>query len=284
MPTAHNSTTATWEEIFERSTNFGQSLDRSTANGKSSSNLATTAAITASDFTVKNATATDIANLNTSLAYLETSATASSIITGLKSKSVKISIIHDGNDRYSSSTNTIYWDPNSALTVQDNATGKAVGVQSAALGLIHEGAHATDANLALHASTYNAQYDDDAEAYAVGKEDIIAGDLGETKRYNHGGVNLPYEANPTEHSTPKGDGTYTYAAWINGAIVKGGVYTLGSAPSTLPAITAARSNTTTSSVDQLISALGSFAPASAATQSLFAANDAHAAPLLAYAR
>ncbi|MBN3815889.1 hypothetical protein G3N57_04385 [Paraburkholderia sp. Se-20369] len=240
-------------------------------------------AITAADFVVKGATAQDIADLNTSLTYLETSSNALKIIQEMKANTVAIEIIHDGNDQYDSGTNTILWDPHSALTVRDNATGKAVGVQSAALGLAHEGAHSTDPDLARHAATYNAQYDDDAEKYAVGKEDLIATDLGETLRYNHGGVGLPNELNSTEHSTPKGDGTYTYAEWSGGKIITAGTYKMGTSPDQLPDIGVGEASATRT-LGNLISAMGAFGPKAAAISHLGAMNDSHATLQLAVGR
>jgi hypothetical protein len=47
----------------------------------------------------------------------------------------KIEFITDGNDRYNHTTNTLYWDPKSAMTNTNGST------QSAALGLLHEEDH-----------------------------------------------------------------------------------------------------------------------------------------------
>ncbi|WDD92030.1 hypothetical protein Bsp3421_002000 [Burkholderia sp. FERM BP-3421] len=240
-------------------------------------------AITADDFVVKGATAQDIADLNTSLAYLETSANALKIIQGMKANKVAIEIIHNGDDHYSPDSNTIAWDPHSALTVQDNATGQAVGVQSAALGLAHEGAHSTDPDLATHSGTLNAQYDNDAEKYAVAKEDLIATDLGETLRYNHLGFGLPNEVNPTEHSTPKGDGTYTYAEWSGGKIITGDTYQMGMSPANLPDVSAGQT-LAARTLSNLISAMGAFEPQAAVVSHLSAINDSHATLQLAVGR
>ncbi|HEX7650442.1 MAG TPA: M91 family zinc metallopeptidase, partial [Noviherbaspirillum sp.] len=134
---------------------------------------------TAADFTVQNATAEDTAQLNHALEYLQQSPDAQEILKGMHDKGVKISIIHDGNDHYTDGNKTIYWDPKSALTVQPNAGGKSTGMQSPALGLIHEGAHATDPDLVKHASEANAQYENNAEKYAIDKENKIGATLGE---------------------------------------------------------------------------------------------------------
>src|SRR5882757_2795828 len=105
-------------------------------------------ALTALDFHVTHATADDVAALNLALSYLGNSPTASAIMQQVADMGVTINIVHDGKDQYYHDPdlgNTIDWDPNSALAVQANISGiGAVGVQSAALGLAHEGAHATD--------------------------------------------------------------------------------------------------------------------------------------------
>ena len=155
---------------------------------------------TASDFTVQNATPEDTKQLNHALAYLQQSPDAQEILKGMHEKGVKISIIHDGNDRFNSTQNTIYWDPNSALTVRPNGPGQSTGTQSPALGLIHEGAHATDPDLAKHSREHNAQYDNNAEKYAVDKENKIGATLGEPKRENHGALALPNVADSTTHT------------------------------------------------------------------------------------
>ncbi|HEX7644445.1 MAG TPA: hypothetical protein VF472_19730 [Burkholderiaceae bacterium] len=149
---------------------------------------------------MQNATAEDTAQLNHALEYLQQSPDAQEILKGMHDKGVKISIIHDGNDHYTDGNKTIYWDPKSALTVQPNAGGKSTGMQSPALGLIHEGAHATDPDLVKHASEANAQYENNAEKYAIDKENKIGATLGEPKRENHLAAALPNVADSTTHS------------------------------------------------------------------------------------
>jgi len=89
---------------------------------------------------------------------------------------IQIAIIHDGEDGYSVQNNVIYWDPSSGLVV-DNSSGTPVGVQSSAIGLIHEGGHATDPNIATDVNVSDAQYGNLAERYAVGVEDSVAAQL-----------------------------------------------------------------------------------------------------------
>jgi len=155
---------------------------------------------TAADFTVQNATAADTAQLNRALEYLQQSPDAQEILKGMHDKGVKINIIHDGNDRYNGTQNTIYWDPKSALTVKPNAGAQSTGTQSPALGLIHEGAHATDPQFIKHLGEYNAKYDNNAEKYAIEKESKIADKLGEPKRENHHSLALPNVADATTHT------------------------------------------------------------------------------------
>lgn len=117
--------------------------------------------ITAANFTVKNANAQDISNLNAALAYLSNSSDAVTVLQGMIANGTQINIIHNGDDGFVPATSTspgvINWDPDSGSIVV-NANGQMIGTQSAALGLIHEGGHATDPNLAADANTPNQQY------------------------------------------------------------------------------------------------------------------------------
>gem|GEM_PF-3348641 len=188
---------------------------------------------TAADYTITNATAADINALNLALSYLDRSPKGNAVMQQVADKNVTINIVHDGSDSYRSSTNTINWDPNSALTVLTSGVG-SVGVQSAALGLAHEGAHAIDPNLASNSATPDPQYGDLAEKYAVEQENIIASDLGEPQRFNHGG-NLVEENNSTEHTTVNNAGSMI---WVQsdsvGNITVQGTFELGTYPATAP--------------------------------------------------
>jgi len=101
-----------------------------------------------------------------------------------------LKIIHDGNDRYDPNTRTVYWDPHSAL---QTTTG---GHQTPALGLGHEMAHATGDRHqnAVLSNTPDRRYDNKEERRVIRNyENPAARELGESPRYNHGGV--PYNVN-----------------------------------------------------------------------------------------
>ena len=100
-------------------------------------------------------------------------------------RSFTLDIIHDGNDRFDPNSDTIYWDPTSALKTTDG------GHQSPALGLGHEIDHAVEARSTLsrlqrlrcHA------YDNDEERRVIrGSETCAAKYLGESVRTDHGGT------------------------------------------------------------------------------------------------
>ena len=202
-------------------------------------------ALKASDFTVTNATDSDKADLDRALSYLDkdTTGTASALMQQIASKGVTINIVHDGDDRYIEATKTINWDPKSPSTVITNPNGGStyidgvsltVGVQSAALGLAHEAAHATDPNPLSVQNTRDPNYDTLAEKYAVGVENVIASNLGEPQRFNHGGN--PVEAdNPTEHTAiaPSGE-----MIWVQsdgaGTVTPQGTYEFGTYPAKAP--------------------------------------------------
>jgi hypothetical protein len=89
-----------------------------------------------------------------------------------------------GNDRFDPQTNTVYWDPHSALRTTQG------GRQSPALGLIHELAHAAEQprrEAALEARSV-AGYDNLEERRVIrGVERHAAGTLGEAVRCDHRG-------------------------------------------------------------------------------------------------
>jgi hypothetical protein len=96
---------------------------------------------------------------------------------------------------------------------------QVTGVQSPALTLAHEAVHAVDSSFLFNNNTYNAQYNNDAEALAVGIEAKIAGDLGEPQRLNHDGLGVPGVAT-TEHTVTNGDGStgWTYTDGSGSAV------------------------------------------------------------------
>lgn len=162
---------------------------------------------------LENDTPEDRQALKEALDYVSNDPAARKIIEGMERKDVTIHMVHrrtkDEVDKYDGGNNTIYWEPKASLGVEDDQ-GKTIGVRSAAVLLMHEGAHATDPNFTKHLNTPNAQYEQDADAYAVGKEDQIARTLGEPIRLNHRGGFIA-EADPTEHTHTDPDGT---ARWV----------------------------------------------------------------------
>ncbi|CAJ0808467.1 hypothetical protein LMG19083_04711 [Ralstonia psammae] len=198
--------------------------------------------LTANDFRVIGATAGDIANLNAALAYLQQSPVAAAILQQMAQNGTTININARDQDTYNPPVgaprynpnfppNSINWDPNSGQIVSD-ANGTILGVQSAALSLLHEAAHATDPNFNTNAITPNSQYDDNAEQYAIGQEDAVAQQLGEPQRFNHHGGAID-DANPTDHTISNGDGTLSWQETVlNGAAtVTSGTMQQGDIPS-----------------------------------------------------
>ena len=153
---------------------------------------------TAANFRITpGATSDDLNKFNLSLSHLALSSYATAVMTQAANSGVTITFVHNGEDAYDPSTHTIFWDPDSALTVKDEFTGGAKGVQSAALGLLHEAAHATDPNYWANKNEPNATYGNDEEAYATNVENSVAAVLGEPERYNHDALSFPVATNPT---------------------------------------------------------------------------------------
>jgi len=95
-----------------------------------------------------------------------------------------LTINHRGDDHFDPASNTIAWDPYSALRTTRG------GTQSPALGLGHEIAHAVEspAREAALSSRFRAGYDDAEEARVIrGCERHAARTLGEGVRYDHRG-------------------------------------------------------------------------------------------------
>lgn len=125
---------------------------------------------------------------NTATAYLQRDPGMAQIIQDLNNSSTTYNIqyINDGNDAYDPTTNTIFWDPNSALRTTCG------GTQTPALGLGHEMAHA-DASFwdQLIGWIPWPNYDNLEERRVItGPETNAAQTLGEAVRTNHGGI--PY--------------------------------------------------------------------------------------------
>jgi hypothetical protein len=97
----------------------------------------------------------------------------------------RISANDRNNDSFDPNTNTIAWDPYSALQTTDG------GTQSPALGLGHEIDHADeDPDTAQKLlNQFNAQYDNNEERRVIlGSETQAARFLGESVRHDHAGT------------------------------------------------------------------------------------------------
>jgi hypothetical protein len=143
---------------------------------------------TAADFKVTGGTKQDKADLDTALHYLQqtdssgnaVSPTATRLIAGMK-EGATIHIIHDGNDSYNPNTHVLNWDPKSGLEV----TSKQ-GIQSAALGLVHEMDH--EVNGQKNPQPTGDGYENSEEKRVItGSETKIAHDLHEPTRTDHFG-------------------------------------------------------------------------------------------------
>jgi hypothetical protein len=107
------------------------------------------------------------------------------------SKDLKVEKITDGNDRFSPSKNTVYWDPNSAMVNTDGSK------QTAANGLLHEQGHANEYKnhpdrFARDSSTPVPGYDDKEEERNIKWEQKYSKELGEGIRHDHRGQ--PFDA------------------------------------------------------------------------------------------
>jgi len=96
----------------------------------------------------------------------------------------QLSLNHRGDDHFDPATDTIAWDPYSALRTTRG------GTQSPALGLGHEIAHAVEspAREALLSNRLRPGYDNAEEARVIrGSERHAARTLGEAARFDHRG-------------------------------------------------------------------------------------------------
>jgi Effector protein len=188
--------------------------------------------VTAKSFILTNDTPADVKDLNKALTYLSQSPTAEAMLQEGAKNSVTINFISGDSD---GDPSAIDWDPNQGLEVNANnvvggidfgpGDGPVVGVDSSALVLAHEMAHATDPNIATDAGQANWQYDDNAEQYAVGQEDQVDQQLGEVQRFNHMGALAPVQ-NPTEHTITNSDGSMSYVQQgADGLTINNGSFT-----------------------------------------------------------
>ncbi|MBA2935379.1 hypothetical protein HZF05_14930 [Sphingomonas sp. CGMCC 1.13654] len=142
---------------------------------------------TAADFTITGGTKQDKTDLNTALKYLQqtdssgkaVSPTATKLIAKMK-EGATIHIIHDGNDSYDPSTGVLNWDPKSGLKVTSGQ-----GIQSAALGLVHEMDHEVSGTVGK--PTGDGYQNTEEKRVIAGSETTIAHDLHEPTRTDHYG-------------------------------------------------------------------------------------------------
>ena len=113
---------------------------------------------------------------------------------------------NNGDDSFDPNTNTVSWDPRSALATQDNAGMLNGGTQTPALGLGHELDHAAGKDQGTTAHGADAQYDNAEERRVItGSETAAAGTVHEATRTNHGGA--PYESKSPTSRKPTKQGT-----------------------------------------------------------------------------
>ncbi|HET7813221.1 MAG TPA: hypothetical protein VFL13_02480 [Candidatus Baltobacteraceae bacterium] len=126
------------------------------------------------------------ADYSLAAAYLSRDRTAAGVLHAIRTthRAIHLRTALHGNDRFDSMTNTVYWDPYSALRTTQG------GRQSPALGLVHELAHAAlqprrEASLD---SQSVAKYDTMEERRVIrGVERASARTLGESMRTDHRG-------------------------------------------------------------------------------------------------
>jgi hypothetical protein len=147
------------------------------------------------------------------LTYLSKFSGMGQVLIALANTNLNIDFVYNGNDSYNPNTNTVSWDPTSALNVVQ-ANGQ-IGAQSAALGLFHELCHW------LYAHTGDPTY---AEFTATNLETKAAISLGEAIRPSYSAVysfnTLVTINNPTAHS----GGGHWQAIDVNGNPIQGGIY------------------------------------------------------------
>lgn len=222
--------------------------------------------ITAADFHVTNATPQDLIKLNAALTYLQNSPTAVTILQGMISNGVTINI-HGGEALYHSVGNTIDWDPAFSLSITNASNssdkGDSLGVISPSLLLIHEGVHATDPNFLITNKIQNVQYDKESEAHATIQENLVAGELGEGQRPNHGGGWLTV-SDPTLHTDiiKNSDGTYSWQEHLVGGqvVVTGGTYDPASSLMQIESPSSFSADTNTLTVNNATISVASGAP------------------------
>lgn len=167
--------------------------------------------LTAANFNVRAPDARSIQKLNNALAYLQHSPTATSLLQSISKNGTGTQIIIDYSSQNAwGNRHQIRWNPDADHGVYDSRTGRS-GLQSAAITLAHEGAHAIDANLQGNLRRGNRQYDNEAERYAANYENQIARELGEPTRDNH-----RYEFTNRKNDRPRIIGAETLNSYLAG--------------------------------------------------------------------
>lgn len=171
-----------------------------------------------SDFVLRNATPDNVEKLRITLDYIQAHDLAgTAILKAAWIDGVQIALNNfeesefgdlTGEDRWVPEEHTVYWNPDSALQVVDSS-GHVVGVQSPAIGLVHESAHAVDPESISHLQEAVPGYRNLGEYEAVAFEQMSSENLGEVTRINHKGVDLQV-FNPTLHTEANADGTATW--------------------------------------------------------------------------
>jgi hypothetical protein len=170
--------------------------------------------LTSASFTLINATPDNIVQLDLALLYLQTRSPemAGPILRRAAASAVRI-VFSDGvinkYDGYGEPQHMIVWDPCAGLEVVDADSGRTLGVESPANGLLHEMVHAIDVRQAArnNPDNYpNEQYSTDSEATAVIYANAVAKDCGEPERNDYTSGEDIVVANPTAHTSGQTDG------------------------------------------------------------------------------
>lgn len=172
--------------------------------------------VTSAEFTVQNSNSEMTSMLNMALEYLQKSPAAGALIElaselgiqlGMNPKNTDfypdVLMADPGTDLFDPGTHMVIWNPYSALEVKDYASGAIIGVQSAALGLLHEIVHGIDPALLsnLDEKLPGTGLANQAEFVALQYESLVASELGEVTRNNVRGNGVDSD-NPTTHTTP----------------------------------------------------------------------------------
>jgi hypothetical protein len=181
------------------------------------------------DFQV-HGTPEDASKVNQSIAYLAADPEVDNAVLASSANRAPIQIVHDGADMYNFGGNEVYWDPSSALITSGsplahlgkengpigynpwavmNGNTTNGGVQSPALGLLHELGHAFDYIIdpngyLQRVGTPDFGYKDAEEKYDInGLVTRVARYLGEPTRTNHASIADLRVDDPTWHALPR---------------------------------------------------------------------------------